>query len=286
MNKILVGRARVRGGNDPRDKYHAKRGLLNDTKLEYYEEYDEETGELVWECESSAAKNSKMSIGRGSKELNENLAPFYRWLKKQVGRHWDDVYSDIRENINPNNAIQMHIMQHLWGYVEKDVFMDEDGDVALQSSYRGRGVIKIKDDLNHGKWFRNMMYIHPETHLLCYIELSKASKRQKKEKIVSIKEDDLNYICKMDNGIWYRIKYAKPQDKKYYASLQYGFGYRVPKQHKDIKMSVGIIHPWNVGGKAYEDNSPYSMFETRHISKNQLSSQDLKKFNLENESWK
>jgi hypothetical protein len=56
--------------------------------------------------------------GWGGKELNEYLPPLYRYLNDQVGRRWDDVYSEIRKTIvgkNPN-AVKGHILQHIFGF--------------------------------------------------------------------------------------------------------------------------------------------------------------------------
>lgn len=64
-------------------------------------------------------KESMRKAHRDRKELNENLSPLYRFLEKSVGRKWDDVYSEITENLNPSNAVQYHILQHLKWYVDE-----------------------------------------------------------------------------------------------------------------------------------------------------------------------
>ncbi|SRR6266480_293704 len=70
----------------------------------------------------------RQSTARGrraySKHLNEHLAPLRRFLNSRIGKHWSKVYAEIRENINPDSAVQMHIMQHLvgsFGYVKTNV---------------------------------------------------------------------------------------------------------------------------------------------------------------------
>ncbi|MCA9709581.1 MAG: hypothetical protein KDK70_27330, partial [Myxococcales bacterium] len=45
----------------------------------------------------------------GSKWLGEHLGPLRRWLRAQAGRPWDAVYAELRANISPANAVQMHI---------------------------------------------------------------------------------------------------------------------------------------------------------------------------------
>ena len=51
------------------------------------------------------------------KMLNEYLNPLYRFLEKRVGRNWDRVYSEIRQNNRPGSAVGEHIFQHLFDYV-------------------------------------------------------------------------------------------------------------------------------------------------------------------------
>lgn len=49
--------------------------------------------------------------------LNENLAPLRRFLMSRRGQLWDRVYSELRAQLAPKNTVDMHVMQHLWGYV-------------------------------------------------------------------------------------------------------------------------------------------------------------------------
>lgn len=66
---------------------------------------------------------SRKRVGYGG--FNEYLAPLRRFIDSRVGKKWDDVYSELRELVAPNNAIQMHIFQHLWDYVERQpIFID------------------------------------------------------------------------------------------------------------------------------------------------------------------
>jgi hypothetical protein len=85
-----------------------------------------------------SAKRPWQVEGRGQKYLNENLAPLRRYLRSQVGRPWDKVYSDIRERINPDSAVQLHIWQHLSDYVCTDPHVIR-GDVSYRGGPFGRG---------------------------------------------------------------------------------------------------------------------------------------------------
>src|SRR5262245_5855102 len=52
-----------------------------------------------------------------TKYLSENLEPLKRFLRSRRDRPWYQVYAEIRRGLAPKNAVDMHIMQHLWGYV-------------------------------------------------------------------------------------------------------------------------------------------------------------------------
>ncbi len=68
----------------------------------------------------------RVSIGRDNlrtKWLSENLAPLVRFLDRRVGRPWDQVYSEIRAHVRFEDPIQLHVLQHLWHFVERHVDM-------------------------------------------------------------------------------------------------------------------------------------------------------------------
>jgi hypothetical protein len=43
----------------------------------------------------------------------DRLRPLARYLHKQVGRPWDDVYAEISRVVRPDGVIQRHLHQHL-----------------------------------------------------------------------------------------------------------------------------------------------------------------------------
>jgi hypothetical protein len=55
--------------------------------------------------------------GIWSKSLNENLAPLKRYLARQVGRRWDDVFSEICAHLDTGSTVKMHVRQHLGDFV-------------------------------------------------------------------------------------------------------------------------------------------------------------------------
>jgi hypothetical protein len=64
-----------------------------------------------------------MSRGRGTKRLNENLAPLLRFLRRSVGRPWNAVHSEICAQISANSAVQKHVLDHVRQMVETNAVL-------------------------------------------------------------------------------------------------------------------------------------------------------------------
>ncbi len=57
------------------------------------------------------------------KHFTDVLGPLYGYLLRQVGRKWDDVYSEIREHMSPNNRVHNHLFTHLYQFLERNVIL-------------------------------------------------------------------------------------------------------------------------------------------------------------------
>ncbi|MEY2538336.1 MAG: hypothetical protein QOG67_2076 [Verrucomicrobiota bacterium] len=71
----------------------------------------------------SVLPSSIAANGWSQKELNENLRPLYQFLRKSVGKPWNKVYSEIREQIDPRRTIGFHVLQHVEQFVHQDVIV-------------------------------------------------------------------------------------------------------------------------------------------------------------------
>jgi hypothetical protein len=99
-----------------------------------------------------------MSRGRGTKCLNENLSPLERYLRSQVGRPWNVVYSEISARLRISNAVQQHVRDHLRDFVAVHTWL-EDGEVVLQRIWGQRMAL---GDSSAGRLF----YVCPSTGVL------------------------------------------------------------------------------------------------------------------------
>lgn len=73
-----------------------------------------------------------MRAGYGYRALNENLAPLRRYLRAQVGRPWNKVFSEICAGIDGRNSMQQHIRQHIDDFIATKVEV-RDGNSSTWS---------------------------------------------------------------------------------------------------------------------------------------------------------
>src|SRR5882762_2714317 len=98
------------------------------------------------------------------KGLTDLLGPLRRWLHSQVGRPWNDVYSEACAVIKPDSAIRAHIKTHLLEFVQRHTFM-RDGQVWCLCNRWRWDEVPVEKAANAWAPF----YVHPETGLLCEV---------------------------------------------------------------------------------------------------------------------
>jgi hypothetical protein len=69
------------------------------------------------------------------RSLNEHLAPMRRFLRSNVGRPWNKVHQELCEHVSFNNAVQKHVLKHIFDYVERHVEIVE-GRVYSRNGWR------------------------------------------------------------------------------------------------------------------------------------------------------
>jgi hypothetical protein len=91
-----------------------------------------------------------MRAGYGYRSLNENLAPLRRYLRAQLGRPWNKVFSEICAGIDRRNTVQQHIHQHIRDFIAIDVGV-RDG--------------RLVDLAGHGRFLRPDFLIYQELYV-------------------------------------------------------------------------------------------------------------------------
>ena len=124
-------------------------------------------GRVLADLPNKEGIRKSYTIRGTDKELNENLAPLKRYLRKQVGRPWNAVYRDISAVLNSRSAVQQHVRDHLWDFVAEHVILGERGAVfkAPPNPWFGSGRLRP-----------GQLYIHPRTGLLLAVKRKKVTK--------------------------------------------------------------------------------------------------------------
>ena len=135
------------------------------------------------------------------KRRTDLLNPLCRYLEKQVGSPWDEVWSDICANTT--GLMGDHVKEHAINYVVVYVKRTDDGElISGDYTYSSHGWFKIGS---------GELYVDPDTDILCKTAEKKRykfGKNKRKSKIIRINEQQ--YF--QHQGIWYRVK-TKPVEE-------------------------------------------------------------------------
>lgn len=96
----------------------------------------------------------RRQYGWNAKEFSDVLGPLRRYLRKQVGRPWDNVWSEITHTLDSRSLTGQHIFDHIRWEVEQEAWIGDDGRLYQK---RRLGTIELV----------NGLYVHPLNRLLC-----------------------------------------------------------------------------------------------------------------------
>jgi len=65
---------------------------------------------------------------KATKGFNDRLAPLYGMLRKNCGRYWDDVWSEICSQADIRNVAGWHLREHLKYMVSTKITYNENGE--------------------------------------------------------------------------------------------------------------------------------------------------------------
>jgi hypothetical protein len=143
-----------------------------------------------------------------SKSLNENLNPLRRYLGRQVGRLWNDVYSEISATLAPGHTVKEHVRQHIDDFVVRKITIDASGTwVAATNKWYGPKAAPwrqpyyvdpidgvLKDSAQRWK----MMGVDP-----------KPWRRREPEPDPDVRFVDPMHEFRRIDGVWYEITYHR-----------------------------------------------------------------------------
>jgi hypothetical protein len=154
-------------------------------------------------------ESMKHRYGWDAKSFGEHLSPLYGLVRKNVGRKWDKVYSELKKNFDARSATGNHIFQHLYDQLANpaETFIGDDGKVWI-GPHRYSGAQALRDsyyefyvDPRDGILKRNLKR---KTYRQVYRQRQLEAEREAaKTKRVVDKTTELHFI----NGVWFEIKF-------------------------------------------------------------------------------
>ena len=187
MKKIVVERPRW-GSRQSNRKFSAR--------LKYVPEHDsEDQPRKAYGFESHAVDRGQKYF---EKEFTDVLGPLKRFLRKNVGRPWNNVYSELCRGLDRRRVTGLHIFEHVKDFVETSCHLVHGQPYSLR--YFGGYPVR---------WF----YVHPDTGLLCEAPKGAGARRRKRaaalaEGIAFLRLSDEEGYRK-HQGIWYRVKLSR-----------------------------------------------------------------------------
>src|SRR5215510_1271317 len=160
------------------------------------------------------------------KGLTDLLGPLKRWLQSQVGRPWNDVYSEACAVIKPDSIIRAHIKTHLLEFVERHTFMRDGRVCVLETGFRGRGIIAVTERPYRCSRF----FVHPESGLLYAIPQKSLKALRAHRRVVKaeiFRWLDCNFALKQIEGIWFACQFRVVPSEGRFKAYDHAVGQEV-----------------------------------------------------------
>lgn len=193
-----------------------------------------------------------ISRGRGSKHLNENLAPLRRFLVSRVGRPWNEVHSEICADLRLTSAVQKHVLDHLRDMVYTHVVRAFD-----QLRVHGRNGV---EPLGYRR--RNTIaYVCPDTGRLALLPPRPRPRPPQDPDLVQL---DASAQLRRLGGVWYHITLAPvPKDTSFDRAFDVTLGRR-----------LAVLGPsWQLGTLLQQR---YGRWDRYAVAKRQLGKKELR----------
>jgi hypothetical protein len=151
------------------------------------------------DCGPPRFEGMRTRWGNGRKYFNEHLGPLRRYLDDQVGRPWDDVFSEICTHINRNSAVQDHVRDHVERYVLRHVILVDGVPCSGDPRWgHGRPLQEMR------RWIP--WYVCPRTGLLLRTPVRPSGQRhgasRKQPRSIRVNEE---LQCHFRNGFWHLV---------------------------------------------------------------------------------
>ena len=132
------------------------------------------------------------------KEQSDRFSVMRRYMRAQVGRPWDLIWSEICRSISGRHVLGFHLREHL------------GKDIVRRRNIRM--VNGVPREWNSYSWEWNEvrpgdLYVNPETGLLCWHKRGEGRARWLKPTDPTVKKISDVETLKWERGVWYRYTF-------------------------------------------------------------------------------
>ena len=215
----------------------------------------------------------------GYRSLNENLALLRRYLLAQIGRPWNNVFSEICAGIDGRITVQQCIHQHIHEFIAVDV---EVRDGRLIDVANGAGFLR------RGLGISQELYVDPRTGLICLNRHYRSSRQDAAEngmretaEIATHRRtvDERTLLLRVE-GMWYRVELGVLPKERIVASVVDSTLRRrmFAEPRYDVVLRRAVSR--SVQADLRQCKQLYGSFDFYAQSKRQLSSREIKEHQL------
>ncbi len=288
-----------------KERWNSQGKFDNKTSRRYLKQFKPNSGNKEdrddWEEDEKLSHLPKKITGSkpqgwNCKSLNENLNPLKKFINSRVGQKWDDVWSEICQEINSNSTVQKHVLDHAKDFVETGCYYDSQGRVWTNTT---SGPMLVSP-VTYYK-YSSKHYAEPETGILRKVKI--IDTKAKKEKPIERVDIGNNQQLHKLEGIWYCVN-LKPfpkfalTDKTSYGEFVNNYGlikdvvlnktlYVLSKNKRLIQDTYGSDFEFKASNGVVSISFLMNAGPTAGFvyaaHKKQLNKKDLKKYNLKND---
>ena len=227
----------------------------------------------------------KLGMRRGRvvhKWLNENLGPLRKFLARQAGRPWNDVFSEICRTIDNRSTVKQHVRSHIEDFVAIETRL-VDGEVCAPTwSGPYTPLRELPEEL----------YVDPLSGVLMR-NMERVTYRQKQRERENRRQKELDARLRVlspleelhrVHGIWYAVRLAelpKCRKEKRFANGRW-HEVTVHEKRWDVLLRKAVFgrEPRGPKGEFVRGSFPYRTRGLYAAHKSQLGARELRRYGL------
>jgi len=208
-----------------------------------------------------SVESKTLRLGYEGRQFSDRLGAIAGLIRKNVGRKWDKVYSNLCKQVSPTGTVtEQHVHSHLKDFIVLDALVNSSQELFMHSPYMG--LIPLEDVVSGIDY-----YVCPTSGLIKKIKRRKRVRKPRKGVEEFYREIDGECFIQMF-GIWYRAHYT--------TSGPFALAL-APRAHQQLELAWSNLRGYTYFGQG---SRPWGNKKfTHHV---QLNKKQLRKLKLEN----